>query len=327
MLANADVVSRRQRLFWALSTAAVVGGLLLPWRASAYHTDERETTQSPTGEDLTCLDCHGDYRDDWTGEGPHGNYTGATKKCRMCHSAHEAQGDSKLLPADTITATCFTCHDDTGAVGVYRAIVARGGSVQSAHRFDLTATVPGGTQPLSEVLGCGSCHAVHRDTAMQPFLRDTGKAFSSTEFIYSNALLRDDVGGKPQGTFTTYGGAWCAGCHDAIPMQHDHPTTFGDYTLGRPQTVPFPGSPTGIAQAGFVTTDSPRTPPYCQQCHEDARNVEATFSASFKDYGYPPPDAPTNPEYVTFPHQSTNRALLVEDLDDLCTNCHPGAEP
>gem|GEM_PF-5986730 len=30
-----------------------------------------------------------------------------------------------------------------------------------------------------------------------------------------------------------------------------------------------------------------------------------------------------NPVFVTFPHQTTNDMLLVEQYDDLCTNCHP----
>ncbi len=286
--------------------------------AFAYHTDGREGTHA-------CIDCHGDERDAWTGEGPHGYYNTSTTKCGMCHTVHAA-GGSLLLPRATITDSCFTCHDNTGAVGVFSSIAARGGSVAASHAVDVTSAVPGGSQPLSAVLGCDSCHTPHRATAVAPFLRDTGKAFSSTEYIYSNCLLRDDVGGHAKGTYASYGGGWCAGCHDqrmSGGAVENHPTTQTvAYGLGRAANVPFPPSPTGIAQAGFVMTETPRPAPYCQQCHEDARDVEATFSASFKDYGYPPPDAPVNPAFVTFPHQATNPRFTVETGDDLCTNCH-----
>ena len=78
------------------------------------------------------------------------------------------------------------------------------------------------------------------------------------------------------------------------------------YTLGR-------------SNDGYTDTSDD---PYCQQCHEDYRDVESTFSASMKDYGYPPPDAPTNPEFTAFPHQTSSEYLLVEEYDDLCLNCH-----
>ena len=50
--------------------------------------------------------------------------------------------------------------------------------------------------------------------------------------------------------------------------------------------------------------------PACQQCHASARNVEQAFSAG------------ANPEVSSFPHISKSKFLLVENNDDLCTNCH-----
>ena len=313
------------------STLACAAFLLLAAPAFAYHTDSRETSGFAPAAGWTCIDCHGDDRDAWTGEGPHGYYTTTTKKCRECHAVHRAPASSiLLLPAATIRQTCFTCHDNTGAVGVYSSITARGGSVAASHAVEITSVVPGGSVPLSAALNCDSCHTPHRATSLAPFLRDTGKAMSSTEYIWSNCLLRDDVGGHARGTYTTYGGGWCAGCHDqrmSGGVMHNHPTSQTPvYSLGRPENVPFPPSPSGIAQAGYVMTDAPRPAPYCQQCHEDARDVEATFSASFKDYGYPSPDAPTNPAFVTFPHQTANRYFTVEAYDDLCLNCHDATE-
>jgi hypothetical protein len=288
---------------------AIAATLVLAIAAPAYafHTDGREG-------DLECVDCHGDDRDDWTGEGPHGYYTKETKKCGLCHTVHIAPvGGVKLLPAGTISDSCLSCHDGTGSVGVYSQITARGGTVAAEHRVDTTASVPGGSADLFKDLYCASCHSVHRATILEPYLRDTGKAFGSKEWIYSNNLLKDNVNGAASGTYAVYGAAWCAGCHDErdnIGPTHNHPVSItATYTLGR--------SNDGYSDS---TAD-----PYCQQCHEDYRDVETDFSASLKDYGYPAPDAPTNPEYTAFPHQSIEPEFLVEDGDDLCTNCHDAA--
>jgi hypothetical protein len=186
--------------------------------------------------------------------------------------------------------------------------------VGSSHSVDATTAVPGGSTALAENLGCLSCHAVHSATVVEPFLRDTGRALASKEYVYSNCLLRDDVGGKAHGTYTQYGGAWCSSCHDqrmSSGTVHSHPTTEGPtYDLGRDNV-------------GYRMAATPgRENPYCQQCHEDSRDVETAFSASFKDFGYPSPDAPINPAFVTFPHQTVNASMTVEAGDDLCDNCH-----
>ncbi len=284
---------------------ALLLGLTSP--ALAFHTDGREGT-------LDCVDCHGDDRDDWTGEGPHGYYTTETAKCGLCHTVHTAPfGGTLLLPAGTISDSCLSCHDGTGAVGVYSQITARGGVVAAEHRVDTTSTIPGGSTDLSKDLFCGSCHSVHRATTVEPYLRDTGKAFSSAEYITTDNLLRDNVNDTASGTYPVYGAAWCASCHDERSsggVVHNHPVSkTATYTLGR-------------SNDGYSDTSDD---PYCQQCHEDYRDVETAFSASLKDYGNPPPDAPINPEYTAFPHQSAEPNLLVETADDLCLNCHDAA--
>jgi hypothetical protein len=283
--------------------------------AYVYHTDGRESA-TLTANPIACDDCHGlGGSTEWDGGGPHRGFTQYTRKCVLCHAVHDAAaGAPVLLRTVTITDTCETCHDNTGAVGVYSSIQARGASVGSSHSVDATSFVPGGSTALSSNLGCLSCHSVHSSTDVQPFLRDTGRALASKEYVYSNCLLRDDVGGKPDGTYTTYGGAWCASCHDQRTSSgptHSHPTTeAGAYELGRDNV-------------GYLMAAAPdRLAPYCQQCHEDSRDVETGFSASMKNYGYSEPDTPTNPPFVTFPHQTVNASMTVETGDDLCDNCH-----
>lgn len=280
-----------------------------------YHSDGREDV-TITLEPISCDDCHGlGGSTAWTGSGPHRDYEAYTRKCILCHSIHEAKAEAPvLIRVATITDLCFTCHDNTGAVGVYSSIQARGASVGSSHSVDVTSAVPGGSVNLANNLGCLSCHAVHSATLVEPFLRDTGRALASKEYVYSNCLLRDDVGGAPRGTYTQYGGAWCASCHDLRSSGgtvHNHPTTQTPaYELGRTNT-------------GYLMAEAPDRPaPYCQQCHEDSRDVETLFSASIKNYGYSVPDTPTNPAFVTFPHQTVNASMTVEAGDDLCDNCH-----
>lgn len=53
--------------------------------------------------------------------------------------------------------------------------------------------------------------------------------------------------------------------------------------------------------------------PSCQQCHANPRDVERPFSIGGVE---------ENPLRMSFPHVSRNRNLLLESIDDLCTNCH-----
>lgn len=341
---------------FSVALALLVFTLLiaLPGAAFAFHADGRETRGGTVN--FTCADCHvtwsaGDEQSnpDRAGAGPHGYFRSTSDKCRMCHTVHEAYADSiVLLPAATIQATCFTCHDDTGAAGVYSAITARGGSVVASHSIDTTTHVPGGSFDLTAKLGCPSCHSVHRATMVEAFRTDRGVALSGSGDAgakVSNALLRDDVGGKPRGTYTKYGADWCAACHDqrmSGGAVNNHPTeastTAGAFDYGRVASVTgandlttkilddlSPGTGLGGSNFGYVmpyprTADQRTHKPICQQCHEDARNVGSPGAAvAFSS------TTPTNPAFYSFPHQSTVRRFLVEEHDDLCVNCHPPA--
>ncbi|HWI54619.1 MAG TPA: hypothetical protein VNT57_02925 [Desulfobacteria bacterium] len=61
---------------------------------------------------------------------------------------------------------------------------------------------------------------------------------------------------------------------------------------------------------GYRSIDNYPNGPACQQCHASGRDVENAFVAG------------SNPEVSSFPHISKNQYLLVENSDDLCTNCH-----
>jgi predicted CXXCH cytochrome family protein len=78
-------------------------------------------------------------------------------------------------------------------------------------------------------------------------------------------------------------------------------------------TDPVTGEPRPDGSVPFAAGEGP----VCQQCHAGPRDVDAAFWAGFdiKGAGYP--------TRGTFPHLSTNSALLTEQNgDDFCTNCH-----
>jgi predicted CXXCH cytochrome family protein len=359
-----DVCRRgRGRLFRRALVAVpvFVVAILVPALAFAFHTDGRETRN---GALVACPDCHVTYTGGsdaggpaTPGSGPHGYYRTDTAKCRMCHTVHKAPADSiMLLPAATIQDTCFTCHDNTGATGVYSAIAARIGpsAVVASHSIDATTVVPGGSEDLSTNLSCQSCHAVHRATTVAAFRTDReltiGDGGGSK---YTNALLRDDVGGKARGTYEVYGADWCAGCHDqrhsdsSVVINHpvEESSTSGAFNYGRVAVVTafdettteipddlLAGTGLGYTNFGYVMP-WPRTTgtggqyphkPICQQCHEDARDVGVPGAAVGMVPSMDDGSAPTtNPAFYSFPHQSTNPRLVIEKQDDLCLNCHP----
>lgn len=300
---------------------------------------------------FTCDQCHatGPEGSDWDGSGPHKGYATTTRKCVVCHTVHVAPADSVLLlQGATVSAACLHCHDGTGGVGVYATIAAYGGSVAASHSCDTTSVVPGGSQPLSGPLSCADCHSAHGSSTVVPFLRDSGRAFAADEYVYSDCLLRSDVNTSVSDAYPVYGARWCAACHDERhsdssstvnhPVEPSMSFGYGDVT----STVtadswrlydPGVGFAVGMGRtnAGYLMAPVPeagdgrieaRRPPICQQCHEDARDVESVFSADYTHRGTDPWNVPINPEFTTFPHQTTNPYMTVERGDDLCMNCH-----
>lgn len=329
---------------------SVVSLLFMGGTASGYPGD--------TGP-WSCDACHatageGTPRD---GSGPHRNYSASTNKCALCHTVHKSPASSVLLlQAATITDSCEVCHDGTGGIGVYTTIDAFGGVVAAEHTCEVTTTVPGGSSTLVSMMGCGSCHSVHGADTVEPFLRDSGAAFN-IGFVVSSCLLRDNPNGAAPGTYPEYGAKWCASCHDqrhsdsAMALNHpveSSPTWgYGDVTstvlpTSYTYNSDFTSVATGMGRTNGAYLMSPvpasgdgrveaRRDPLCQQCHEDARTVTDPFHGDYVHRDAPPPGdpwynpylpAPVNPEFLTFPHQTTNANLLLETDDDLCMNCH-----
>lgn len=300
----------------------------------------------------------------YSGSGPHKNYAATTNKCVVCHKVHNAPaGGIKLLPAATVTATCLTCHDGTASsIGPYDSITAHAGTVAGEHTCEAGSAIPGGTTALDRNLSCSHCHAVHGAKTVVAFLRDSGRAGTasssiggSDEYVTSDCLLRSDLRGTVAGTYPEYGAQWCAACHDQRHSVNgagvvNHPVDniatwgYGDVV----STLLTPGlwrleQPVGSGQAislgrtnsGYIMAPAAaasdgrielanRRAPMCQQCHEDARDMEGVvFDGDYSFRGSDPWNLHTNPAFLTFPHQTTGSNMLVETYDDLCTNCHP----
>lgn len=244
-------------------------------------------------------------------KGPHGNYTTASSKCDTCHTVHVASsGGIKLLPAATIKAVCFTCHDGTAGRGVYGAIAARGVAVGASHDIESTNIVPGGSPTTGgsatgvfegpgDTLTCTDCHSAHGSNVVAAFRGERRRNLVGTTYLTSK-LLRQQPTSADSPT-AVYGSDWCAGCHKGriygLAGVHNHPVetaaTAAPGTAYNYSNVPVLNSddPTGITVlGGLVTTGGsptnrgflmpyPRTAlqtghfPLCQQCHEDTRSA------------------------------------------------------
>lgn len=317
-------MTRRAMMACAVTVVTVVALALTAAPAFAYQQpgDKRGV--------LPCEACHtswsGGSDPGRPGSGPHGNYTTTSSKCGLCHSIHGADGPL-LLPASTVALSCFTCHDATGGYAVYGEVLARTGhAAGSSHSIDVTSAVPGGPA-LAEALSCTSCHSVHGATKMQPFPQMKQFAAEVGWPVPSNRILRDDVGGKPSGSITRYGGAWCAACHSERMSSHatvrNHPTDETTQSTGVFGADTYPD----LFPSEFVMEDATPTPParhapYCQQCHWNSVDVEAALSTGYFTYDYSRPDVTGTPMASAFPHETEYPNMRIELGDDLCVNCH-----
>ncbi|MDZ4655114.1 MAG: cytochrome c3 family protein [Coriobacteriia bacterium] len=339
--------------------SAAVALFALTAVAPALAYDESTSTIPATSE-ANCGNCHDPYFS--AGSGVHGGYAATTSKCEECHSVHEVlAGGAILLPAATIQATCFTCHDGTQGRGVYGAIAARGLTVASEHRVEVTSLVPGGNAAtggsttmdfggLSDSLTCTNCHSPHGSNVVVAYQGDRKRSVEDSPPVTTHALKQ-----SPGGTttvITEYGSDWCLACHGGRAQGesgvHNHPVDFGTgaYTYGNvailtteaPTSVTVMG-PLGYSNRGYLMPwDSVTTTrtllqrnhyPICQQCHEDARDVGTlsvggdTGDAAAFVISLDGTVTAGNPRFQNFPHESTNVKFLVETTDNLCRNCHP----
>jgi len=95
-------------------------------------------------------------------------------------------------------------------------------------------------------------------------------------------------------------------------------TPFGGDPRTNKQYAMTAGDPLNANAArpdGYINIADAAGGPSCQQCHGSARDIEESF-AQFAD------EVHHDELAMNFPHVSENKALLVEEGDDFCTNCH-----
>lgn len=216
-----------------------------------------------------------------------------------------------------------------------------------------------GTMDLSENgnLGCGDCHSPHGANCVNPYASE--RARNSPRDTFRNPMLLSTklLKARPGNVATAvaeYGSDWCIACHQGrgsgtmtvvnhpvdsklttatpyyynrVPkMASDTSTAVVLGTMGR--VVELPDN--RIRQNRAFVMPYPRSPlqaghgPICQQCHQNPRNIGSVGAvAPGALTGLDGTVATDNPRFQTFPHETTSTAFLVEQNDDLCTNCHP----
>lgn len=210
---------------------AIVVLCVLAWASPAFayfETSSQPAAQewaTAIGATFGCSTCHspGSMGSSY---GPHRGYTSSTHACDTCHSVHEPIGALKLLPGDTVKASCEVCHDGTGGRGVYGTIAARGVVVGADHSVEATNVVPGGSASTggsatmtfrggSGTLTCSDCHTPHGNSAVAAYLGERqrdGRAIGLLPVPVSNRLLKQRPGGVST-PVSEYGSDWCLACH------------------------------------------------------------------------------------------------------------------
>lgn len=217
----------------------------------------------------------------------------------MCHTLHDAPSGFKLLPAESVKATCFTCHDGTAGFGVYGAVAARGLTVGGGHSVDTTTVVPGGNATTggsastvfrgpSGTMTCSDCHSPHESDTIAPFVGERVRLRAAPiQSVYSDKLLKKRPTGSEK-TATVYGSDWCMTCHkgrssggmvlnhpveskltQASPYYYNNLPTYwcadtAAYELGLTQTTTWVrmGAIGNIALSGSVRHPTPGSPSF-----------------------------------------------------------------
>ncbi|MDO8914662.1 MAG: cytochrome c3 family protein, partial [Coriobacteriia bacterium] len=245
------IVTLALAVLFSLGCAGVAFAYDEPNNAAEHHTEPCSTCHRPlTGTAACTAGCHPIHGgpDATSGKGPHGLYSKTSDRCGACHTVHASTG-AKLLPAATVTSSCFVCHDGTGGRGVYGAILARTSvQPQGGHRYNQVSSVPGGSSTNGGssstlvfkgdggTLSCGDCHSPHDSNTVTPYRVERWRTpqsntndHSAPGLTYRNAttshLLRRNPGGSTA-TATVYGSDWCLACHAGrgnTGSLHNHP--------------------------------------------------------------------------------------------------------
>lgn len=275
--------------------------------------------------------------------------------CNTCHDGTGGQGVYGVLAARGYLPSEISSHSIDSTNNVPGGNAATGLDATMAFSGEPLA---GGGRGMT----CTDCHSPHGSSVVAPFIGDRRRTATDTNVasIATSRLLRKNPGGSDN-TVTVYGSEWCGGCHAgrlSTSGLHNHPVetsmvvnpfNYGSIwrikTSVSPTSAPaanvaniasnFETGPLGGNNNGYLMLE-PRTwtgthYPICQQCHEDPRFVGTldALGANARVGTYTVTSAngtntADSPRVQVFPHETTSTRFLIEQGDDLCTNCHPG---
>jgi len=287
----------------------------------------------------TCLSCH----DGTGGNGVYGTVLARTGVApgggHRYEVTNEVPGGDGATGGTTYpafagvggTLTCTDCHSPHGA-DVVQAFKGDRRRVRGSNPAPVTSRLlrrqPGGSTTPVDEYGSDWCLGCHDGRASGGFVHNhpvDSASTHATPFTYSNVaiLASEDLTGLT-----------VLGSLGGVPfVTEGHWADELDNSGNRGYLMPVPR-----------TAEQADHAPICQQCHEDTRDVGvlsadgsqgdaavATISAAdgvIWDGSAWVDSLSDNPRFQNFPHETENYRLLVEQYDNLCTNCHaPDALP
>jgi hypothetical protein len=316
-----------------------------PWPDTGLPSDPYGVHAGYATTTSKCQSCHTVHQANPSGTAllPAGTIT---DDCNACHDGTGGQGVYGVIKARTGVAPVSAHRTET-------ATVVPGGN--AANGGNSTMTFVG----LNGTLTCTDCHSPHGAGTVNAFQGDRVRTSVGTANYVSTKLLKQYPGDVTTAV-TEYGSDWCLACHkgrsSAGPV-HNHPAE-SVATVATPyvyRNIPILAGAgvtrlTVLGQMGFnnrgYLMPYPRTTgadgqtghlPICQQCHADPRDPgalnndgtaqAADYTVTTPTFGLPDGANPAdNPRFQVFPHEATSTAMLIQQNDDLCLNCHPAGQ-
>jgi hypothetical protein len=327
-----------------VADAAHCEGCHSPWPDATQGGDPYGVHAGYTTTTFKCQSCHSVHAADPAGSVLLPGAT-ITDDCNTCHDGTGGQGVYGVVKARLNVDPASGHRTET-------TTTVPGGDIATGGGSDMSFAGRGGT------LTCTDCHSPHGAGTVAAFPSGRRRAGASITAYVSSKLLKQRPGNATE-TVTEYGSDWCLGCHrgrSSTGVVHNHPAettaTAAPSTAYVYRNAPILASDLvtnstvlgqlGATNKGFLMP-YPRTTgdggqsghfPLCQQCHADPRypgvlNADgtaqaATYITTAPTFGQPDGGTATdNPLFQTFPHEATSTAMLVQQNDALCLDCHP----
>jgi len=229
-----------------------------------------------------------------------GTLSGATFTCDSCHTPHAVTGSTvgKYLGDSIVKQT----NRKSGAT------MEAGGRLIFLTDRILKDEINGQTAAEYGTAWCATCHR-GRDNmgaATNHPVNEAAPAYPYLEAGYMTWLNGSSAAAKTAG----YVYIDTAGSASGLTSRNFDEEPRSNKHLAMEANDPLTGTPRPDGSVAYASGAGPS----CQQCHGSARDVETAFWSDF--------DTTPLEGQMTFPHLSTNKALLVETGDDFCTNCH-----